>query len=286
MFGGLLREIEESLGDTWSYDYNTNSWAEMNPVISPSPRWGASLVYDSESDIVILFGGKSNGEDVSPETWSYDYNTNTWINMDPSIQPSSRNEFDMVYDSKSDRCILFGGTSADGSHSDETWSYDYNTNTWTNLHPLNSPPKKKAHGMAYDVESDRIILFGGHHGGYESETWIYDYNTSSWTYQHTSLNPSKRAVFAIVYDIQSDRIVLMGGSHLPLLFYSDTWVYDYNSNTWSNMNSTLSPSGRTASDMVYDSESDRAILFGGWVENGDTVNDIWSYDLNSNTWKK
>jgi hypothetical protein len=36
-------------------------------------------------------------------------------------------------------------------------------NTWTNMNPSTHPGARSGHAMAYDSESDRVILFGGYY---------------------------------------------------------------------------------------------------------------------------
>jgi hypothetical protein len=50
-------------------------------------------------------------------------------------------------------------------------------NTWTNMNPSTHPGARSHHAMAYDSQSDRVILFGGYSGRkyyYYSDTWAYD----------------------------------------------------------------------------------------------------------------
>ncbi|MEE8199047.1 MAG: kelch repeat-containing protein [Thermoplasmata archaeon] len=150
------------------------SWTNANPASAPSPRVLAGMAYDSESDRVILFGGRL-ADANDDETWAYDFNSNTWTNMNPSVKPLARNYPTMAYDSESDRIVLFGGQT-EGGLSGETWAYDYNTDTWINMAPGAAPSPRSAAGMAYDAESDRIILFAGFLGGpggttFGDDTW-------------------------------------------------------------------------------------------------------------------
>ena len=66
--------------ETWAYDFNSNTWTKMNPVVHPSGRWGHVMAYDEESKRVVLFGG-GTGITPSNETWAYDFNSNTWTHM-------------------------------------------------------------------------------------------------------------------------------------------------------------------------------------------------------------
>jgi len=111
--------------DTWIYDLTTNSWTQMNPLAKPSKRIGHSMVYDSNSDQVILFGGW-NTTHFFADTWVYDLTTNIWMQVNPVNPPSPRNFQSMVCDSNSDRIILFGGSDSPTSYFGDTWIYPGN----------------------------------------------------------------------------------------------------------------------------------------------------------------
>src|SRR5438876_4122389 len=140
LFGGFLGYW---FNDTWAYDFNTNAWTDMAPGLSPPATLCDAMAYDSESDRVILFGGYVSGVGVSNDTWAYDFNTNTWTDMNPLVKPPGRYYHATAYDSASDRVILFGGYDS-GSNFNDTWAYDFNTNAWTSLdHPAPSPARQR-----------------------------------------------------------------------------------------------------------------------------------------------
>jgi N-acetylneuraminic acid mutarotase len=160
LFGGCSEPIEGSEPipnrETWAYDIASNTWTEMKPAKSPYDKAVLDLVYDSESDRVILFGGNWGERD----TWAYDYNTNSWTEM--AAGPGEHLGYRMAYDIESDRCILFGGMGFVGlSHFNDTWAYDFNSDTWTEMQPSTNPSARNFHAMAYDAQADRVILFGG-----------------------------------------------------------------------------------------------------------------------------
>ncbi|MBE3087927.1 MAG: hypothetical protein IMZ71_02265, partial [Chloroflexi bacterium] len=57
----------------------------------------------------------------------------------------------------------------------DTWSYDYTRNTWTNLTPSNPPSVRIGHAMTYEAFSGKVILFGGSMWGPDdscfNDTW-------------------------------------------------------------------------------------------------------------------
>ena len=100
----------------------------MNPALGPSLQEYNAMAYNAGSDRVILFGGTGGFE-----TWAYDFNRNEWTNMNSVVHPSGRWAHAMAYDAGSDRVVLFGGETGALNPSDETWAYDFNTDTWTQM---------------------------------------------------------------------------------------------------------------------------------------------------------
>jgi hypothetical protein len=236
-----------------------------------------------------MFSGQTGDwEDPASQsgaTWAYDVAANLWTQMLPSTGPRA-GAVGMAYDIESDRVIIFGAITEEERGSlqsdfNETWAYDFNTNTWTRL--TDGPVKHLGARIAYDAESDRVILFGGYNVGGNyiyDDTWAYDFNSDTWTEMKPNTSPPGRNYQAMAYDDKADRVLVWGsgdfdGPDLSL------WAYDFNTNTWQErLPSEPHPSGREYPVMVYDAESDRLIMFGGTSGGSET----WAYDYNTNAW--
>ncbi len=289
--------------DTKTYDYNNNTWVDMNTTGSPYASSWLAIAYDSESEKIIQFGGVPKTGDYSNDTWIYDYTTNNWIKADPANAPGVRHNNVMAYDSESDVVIMHGGIAwhdynPEGKyiHYNDTWAYDFNTDTWTNMTPTGLDVGLAEAQMVYDSESDRIIMFGGFfvhpyddvkEEYFSTETWAYDYNSNTWENITTTIHPEYRIDHALAYDSESDRTILVGGWRLlgDNELQGETWSFDYNTKTWENMNPSIKPK-RIAHQIAYDEESDLVILFGGI--NSSQLNkpfkEIFTYDYNNNNW--
>jgi N-acetylneuraminic acid mutarotase len=262
------------------------------PSMNPSPRAYISLAYDTESKLIILFGGQLGNYRLASnyvnDTWVYDADANKWTEMKPSNSPGKRSAAALAYDAESDRVILFGGANMTTWGMSDTWAYDYNTNTWTQM--ANGPTKHLGARLAYDAESDRIILFGGFNmsGFLYDDTWAYDFNSDTWTEMKPAINPPGRNYQAMTYDSKADRILTWGGTDAngtPL--DANIWAYDYNTNTWQELapGDGAHPVVRDYSAMAYDPESDRTVVYGGVrLGSGETGNETWAYNYNTNTW--
>lgn len=210
----------------------------------------------------------------------------TWTQMSPTLSPPLRGDACFVYDSESDVSILcFGSTGEGGIRYNDTWAYDVDSDSWSNMSPAVAPPVRLACQYAYDSGSDKIILFSGFYGSgnHHNDTWSYDYNTNIWANLSPAVMPIPRRYGGMAYDAESDRTILFGGIQYGGGPIGDTWAYDYNTNSWENMNPSWSPSSRFGPAMTYDSESDRIIMFGGNYP--DIFTDTWAYNYNNNTWE-
>lgn len=296
IFGGIDYDSPNRGGQTWAYDLNTDSYFNMSPTVAPPIRVAAGIAYDVQSDRLVLFGGLLGLESTtaSDSTWTYDYNMNNWTEVSPTFAPSPRFAASMTYDSESDRVILFGGVSISaGVEYNDTWAFDLETNTWEEMNPSSAPAARYGAAITYDIEEDRVLLFGGNPSRITttntfSDTWEYDYNTDRWVDLDPVVHPSNRYATKMVYSSESNLTVLFGGYPDTSGKYS-TWVYDHNGNNWTQWNDDPHPSGRFRHAIVYDSESDLVVMFGGMTGDWNSEQVIktdttWTYDVNVHHW--
>ena len=307
MYGGATITGEAGRNfETWEYNYNTNEWNRIGLGSSPY-AYNALLAYDSESGVIVSFGGSHADHVPSDQTWIYDYSTDAWTQESPSNKPHMRESGLMVYDSESDVVILIGGSlhwdsnpAADVSwRFNDTWSYDYNSNTWTNITSATYPANYQFSCAAYDSVNDLIVVYGGTNdrdayddptgGRYNGETWTFDYDTNTWTNVTKEFHPSPRGGVRMAYDSEHELFILFGGyTHLQTTEIDhETWAFNTNSMNWTQLNpdSTLE---RRAYAMTYDSESEKVVLFGGNTGDKpyDYLGDTWVFDYDFNNWTK
>jgi N-acetylneuraminic acid mutarotase len=281
MFGGAYAGVA-SLNETWAYSPSTNRWTELSPTGSlPPPRSRLSMVWDSSTQRMIMFGGQDDTGSLLNDTWAYDPATNSWTDLRPANPPSARWGHAMVYDSLARRVIMVGGGDATGDLMD-TWAYDPKANTWSELTPKGTAPTTwVAHSMVYDPSSNRVIAFGGGGGGVteRNATWAYDPNANTWTELSPSGTlPYPRAFSAMVYDPTTKRVLMFGGLFQGgSNFLNDTWAYDPSADAWTLLAPAgAPPSARWEPSMVYDPTTGQVIMFGGSGSNG-FLNDTWVY---------
>ena len=142
----------------------------------------------------------------------------------------------LPYNPNVDRVVLFGGfVNETGTSQNETWTYDYNNNIWTEVNTAVSPPARMYHTLAWDESSNRMIMFGGVVEPYKplfGDTWALDLETESWT----QLSPTRSKPSARAWHVMEgtwEGVLLYGGSrrHSPYT-KDDTWIYNSDNNRW------------------------------------------------------
>ncbi len=262
------------LNDMWSWSNAAKDWEIIDQGIPPNLTrvGGAGAAYDSRVDQMVIFFYKGIG--IPGETWVYDFQTGKWRNMMAANTPIGRRFTTLVYDSESDRIILFGGVLSDDSSAptDETWAYDYAANRWTQMNPSSHPPAVYYLQAVYDPKSDRVILWGGMPTMPENAVWSYDYNQDTWTKTVYQNGPRQDGDGAMAYAPDADRVYLYISSQF--------WSYDPAANHWENISTPNGPGMRYGASIAYDEKAHCLVLFGGSSGGSDT----WLYDPAKREW--
>lgn len=168
LFGGINGRVV--LGDTreaefkWSGggDPDKITWREIRTQVSPSPRWGHSMVYDAKNERIMLFGGFDANHKPLNDLWIYTPYTEAQVTR----------------------------TNAEGSNVTITVT---NYAAWTEVTAFRNTERPQPRGgamMAYFGDYDysraisdycvggnhqKIVLFGGTDGNtYFDDTWVLD----------------------------------------------------------------------------------------------------------------
>jgi Bacterial Ig-like domain (group 2)/Abnormal spindle-like microcephaly-assoc'd, ASPM-SPD-2-Hydin/Galactose oxidase, central domain/Protein of unknown function (DUF1573) len=150
LFGGAVQG-NTVLGDTWAWNGTAQTWTQLSPATSPSPRAFAGMSSGGATGGIVLFGGGDYTQNLG-DTWVW--NGSNWQQRSPSTSPPARSGLSMVFDDSISKVVLFGGYQLD-----DTWTWD--GNNWTQLVPASTPPDRYSYGMDYDGAAHAVVLFGG-----------------------------------------------------------------------------------------------------------------------------
>lgn len=281
LFGGEAVADLVYLNDTWIYDFSAGSWTEVTDNAPPTSRSDYAMVYDPDSEVVVMFGGVGEAGELN-DTWLFDITDNTWSQVPQSNTITPRQTPQMVYNSQRDKVVLVGGTSyISGRYLTDFWEFDQSTGIWTNITiaSTSSGPKGAGYQIVYDGKADSIIAFGGNeHEGYSDITYSWDYGTNTWSMVETSDSPPAMSWFGLVYDPSTSLIILHGGYVGEIGAVSDgTWTFNATSSSWVEVDVDSVPNARIARSMTINSEDGLLFLFGG--DDGSVVyGDMWVLD--------
>ncbi len=156
---------------------------------------------------------------------------------------------------------------------------------WTKLNPQDSPEGRRNFGMAA-LTDGKVLVFGGDDGkGHVlGDTWIYDLNKGNWEKLNCPLQPSPRKGIAMA-SVGLNKVIMFGGSTNDLQFYDDTWIFDYDSLNWINLNPGNKPKARDGYAMSPYKDGMIA-LYGGNDTAQAFPQDTWIYSLAANNWQR
>jgi hypothetical protein len=208
VFGGW--DDSNYLDETWEWD--GTQWTRIRKNTAP-PRTLASMWYDPIRKKIVMFGGlgrETNDGRLTRFNDMWEFNgTNGWSEVKPATAPPARYGAQVAVDPRTGHAILFGGllytttlveklTVGSQAYGNDTWEWD--GTTWKAVLTATAPRPRENGGMAFDPQSNKLVMFGGYAGLYYGETWAYD--AGAWTLVSqpaapvapTSVVPSRRRV--------------------------------------------------------------------------------------------
>ncbi len=135
LWGGFTGDDENDV-QVWAYDYNSDSWEALPNDEGPQQHWERhGMAYIPAIDRILVFSGMLENSPVfDPETWYFDYNTNTWTRVDVTTSPPGLAMYAMAYDPVTEKVYLFGGDKTSkyaGDLSNDLWVFDPVAEDWT-----------------------------------------------------------------------------------------------------------------------------------------------------------
>ena len=140
----------------------------MGAPYQPVPRSAASMAWDPNGEVVLLFGGDTeSGQTNALDAWD----GATWTRL-ATDGPTARNDALLVADPARHVMVLFGGRAGERVF-DDTWTWD--GARWSEVDVEGPPPRVHA-SAAFDAGSKRVLLYGGVSAGDEPlhDTWAWD----------------------------------------------------------------------------------------------------------------
>jgi hypothetical protein len=293
-FGGTYGNTR----DMFEWDGTANAWTNRSkPVSGPIQRSTPAVAYDSKRGKTVLFGGYSNIDSLyKQDTWEWSGTDANWTNKtNANPKPVGRNSSALVYDSKRDQFLLWGGSGTGVTN--DVWSLSGGTYNWSMLSVTGAaPPVTSGHLMFYDVARDKVILYI-----YYYNIWEFDPATLTWTQRlsNTTGLPTgvtQRQYDEVTFDSDRDKLLRVGGEGYQAAM--SAWVWDADVWEWDPVTGSYTerppaagavvPGGRQAHGLSYDTARRVVVMFGGYGEgvanSSQYLNDSWEWDGIAGAW--
>jgi hypothetical protein len=270
----------------------------------PTKRSEFLAVADDPTNSIVVFGG--NMGPVINQIPYAEYTGETWI-FEPGVGwtelnvegPSERGRFGVGYD-PSGRMLLFAGrwrlpeTSGNYTLYDDLWAFDFASQSWTELEDGGGPSGRYHAGTVWSTEDDALYVWGGATNtnalvlNPSNDFWVWT-DEDGWSERSTSgTGPSTRVFFGTTYDPVRNRMIVYAGQvgDFQSAAYNDLYALDLSTSTWTQLHdgSGFAPDTRMHPHLIYDTDRDRYLMWGGHRDVGDG-NDLWAFDPESDTWE-
>lgn len=253
---------------------------------TPPHRSRATAIYDPQAHRLVIFGGTSPLGNLN-DIWALDLRTYQWSDLTPLSDgpaPKPRLTPSAVYDPGGHRMLMWSGQGDEGFFND-LWAFDLRQGAWAELSPVAAGPNPRYGTVsAFDpVSGDMAIFAGFTDKGRYGDTWRYAGASGVWTRIFESEGPGLRCLHSASFDRQGRRMIVYGGQRSGPL--DDTWAFDFAANTWTDLTPEERPPGRMFTAQVYDPFHHRILLIGGNLGGQVRTNEVWAFELKSNTWQ-
>jgi len=253
---------------------------------SPPERDAHSLVYDSQSHRIILFGGFYPGV-IFSDVYSLDLHTRTWEKL--SEGPLQRAYHTAALDNITNRMIVFGGGDSVLATTNQTWQFDLDTKQWSQITTTGTiPPARNGNASFFDSRNNRFIIFGGgSKAGVYNETYALDLTSDTWQKIAVSGEPpDPRAHMGYSWAGNDSTIIIFGGEDNYGQFFRDVFVLNIETWVWTKLITfSTPPSGRSGCAMEFFPDVNAFAVFGGFATVG-SLNDAYAFTVENRNWNE
>jgi hypothetical protein len=171
--------VQGRFQDTWAFQVDSLQWADQTMSPHPVKRCLHAGCFAQDRNMMILYGGQTDGIPFLDDIWVLDAETYRWTDMTPvTARPHGRIFPSVVY-SGAGSVLMFGGQTAQGISS-ELWQFSLDTNSWGILSAAEQQPAARYGHVAVFVPSTRqMVVFGGSGTFLLNDTWAYTATATS-----------------------------------------------------------------------------------------------------------
>ncbi|CAE7201608.1 Atrnl1 [Symbiodinium sp. KB8] len=259
------------------YFYNaaSNKWTQkaLGPAVQtrPAARYGHSAVWDPTARTMYVFAGTTAGSagNTFNDLHRYDVQLDSFSELTGT---AGRSMHTAVWDSTSDRMIVFGGLDDMLNKLDSLAEYDRATDSWSSPAAV-GPVPRDGHVAVWDPATGTMLMCcGASSAATLGDLWSYN---GAWSQLAPSGSITARSYASAVWDPQAGALLGFagsGGSKLNSLF-----LYSASANSWSEYTET-GPPALDRGAVAWDPVNGRLYAFGGYDDNQGMLDTLWRLD--------
>ncbi len=274
LFGG--RAGGEAFGDLWAFDLAAETWTRLDPAgPTPAARFGHEAAWLPGRGLVITLGQAGSG--FFDDIWLFDPSDATWLELPGAgARPVAR------YGSCSGvgpdgRLWISHGFTEEGSRFFDTRAYDVDEAAWSDETPADLQPVERCLHTCWWTDSGDFVLYGGQTTGVAAlgDLWLLSGSQTGAGGTWAKLEkPPLDARHLPAVARRGEVTLVVGGRDVDRKPLADTWLLPDPGGAAITRLEIDGPPARSGGALVYDSERDRMLLFGGI---GDAaLDDLWA----------
>ncbi|KUF96060.1 Lysosomal beta glucosidase [Phytophthora nicotianae] len=257
------------------------AWATV-PCVNPreAPLIGSGHACAVRKGSLYIYGGKTTSSVIRPTNSFYEFNfaRKEWSTvLGNGVAPSQRKSHSAVV--YKDSFYVFGGYDGDRRLND-FFSYNFLTQTWTNVFVNAGQQPTPRYGHAAVVYDNAMYIFGGSDSHYDRESM-----SSRSSSEYGRLDSGRHVNDMHSFNLGASMIVynqsclLFGGYDHDLGYLNDVHVFNFETRVWSSLETKgTAPTG--CHHPLVTLHNNSLIVFGG-----QTDPNLYELDLESNTWE-
>lgn len=285
-------------------EVGTPAWTQLATVgTPPAARESGSVVYDSTNNVLMMYGGDAGGSPFG-DVWILSNangsgGTPTWTQLSPmGNPPMARTGQTATYDSTNNRMTVFGGIFS-GITLTDAWVLTFangigGTPAWSLIPTQGTAPSLAYHSAVYDSKLDNMYVFAGKSSADKLATNDHAFalqganGISTKGFKWFLGGPPVRYSHSSFYDSVTGGLFVYAGQHSGTLTFNDYWeasgVTKSSNLNWIHLAPKGSvPSARFGHTGLYDSSSNRMMVFAGATGTSTTCFNDYHVLQNANT---
>jgi len=278
VFGGFDGTVEHS--DLWKYETESRRWL-WQPDPPNTVAAATESAYWSISGEMWIYGGISAAHGVLHNMWKYEPETRKWTLVVPNnLGPGPRYGTSFWTHKSTNNLYLYGGFKTGNESHADMWSYNIQSNRWTNVPFAGESPGPRISAAAVLGHSeDTVYFFGGSmvkDGPSIGKMRQLDLTTMTWSFSpiDNGVGPPSRSKHTMWMTPKQDKVAIFGG-HSGSNLLKDLWFYDHDLEQWTQDDKSGGPTARYGAAHCIDEHGDMYTFGGSFEDPKFAHNDLW-----------